>query len=479
MNPWIVSKFGGTSMGDARAMQKSAEIVRKQPHAKLVVVSATAGTTNELLNLFHLLEKGQAIEAKEKALSIEKRHHAITLELHCTDLEKKKIQVLYSELYQLCAEEAWIQKTNQEPKKLAFLDQLLSLGERLSSELFTIALSRQGIAAQCFDVRKILITDDQFGKAQPLLFEITQKSNDLFKTFRESDQIYVVQGFIGATPTGETTTLGRGGSDFTAALLAESFDAQELQIWTDVPGIMTMDPHCVTDAQVIPKMSFAEAAELANFGAKVIHPATIWPAVRKKIQIFVGSTFEPDRGGTWIYPELSPTPLENLRPIRAIALRKEQTLITVTSLRMLNTHGFLAKLFGILANHQISIDLVTTSEVSVAITIDQNSLGSFGKLLVENPKFLKMIEELKKFCEVSIELDLTLVALVGEDLTQIPHLNARTFSSIGQSRVRLVCYGASRHSLCFLVKQEEALQIATQLHSEWISPNPLYSSERL
>lgn len=234
-----------------------------------------------------------------------------------------------------------------------------------------------------------------------------------------------------------------------------------MQIWTDVPGIMTMDPNVVAQAKVISEISFDEAAELANFGAKVLHPATLWPAIRKKIHVFVGSTFQPELGGTWVVPELNEKPT-----VRALALRQYQTLITVTSLRMLNAQGFLAKLFGVLASYHLSVDLVTTSEVSVALTIDGASNGSSGKGIYQFPTLL---QELQEFCQVKIEENLTLVAIIGNGLTEAAGVGAKTFNSISDCNVRLVCHGASSHNICFLVKQEEAVKVVNQLHQEWIT----------
>jgi aspartate kinase len=226
-----------------------------------------------------------------------------------------------------------------------------------------------------------------------------------------------------------------------------------------------MDPRVVPTARIIPEISFAEAAEMANFGAKVLHPATLWPAVRASIPVFVGSTFQPEKEGTRILPNRSSdAPL-----IRAIAVRKEQTLITVSSLRMLNSHGFLAKMFEVLARHSLSIDLVTTSEVSVALTVDEGSLGSGGKRVSEQHE---MIHELRQFAEVKIEEGLSLIAIIGNSLNHSSGVAAKVFHSISEFNVRLVCHGASEHNVCFLVAAKQANEVAKRLHHvciEWSS----------
>jgi aspartate kinase len=226
-----------------------------------------------------------------------------------------------------------------------------------------------------------------------------------------------------------------------------------------------MDPRVVPTARVIPEISFSEAAEMANFGAKVLHPATLWPAVRAAIPVFVGSTFHPEREGTRILaaqPKSAPL-------IRAIAVRKQQTLITVSSLRMLNSHGFLAKMFEVLARHHLSIDLVTTSEVSVALTVDETALGSSGKRVRDQTE---MLEELRAFADVKIEEDLSLIAIIGNSLTHASGVAAKVFHSISEFNVRLVCHGASEHNVCFLVSSLEANEVAKRLHHvciEWSS----------
>jgi aspartate kinase len=442
-----VAKFGGTSMGSAEAMRKSADVVNRDPLVRVVVVSATSGTTNRLIELF---QANAASEREAIHAGIADRHMTMAAELGANEVDRGELNAVLQEARVITSTLAHIQdKTSA--AAIQFQDQLLSVGERLSSVLFSLALRDRGLNAENFDVRKILQTDDRFGKAEPNIPATRELSERSLRPKIAEGKIIVTQGFIGATRTGTTTTLGRGGSDYSAALLGEALDAQEVAIWTDVNGVMTMDPNRVKAARTIPCISFSEAAELANFGAKVLHPATLWPAIRNNIRVFVGNTFSPDAGGTWIEPEVDEKPLA-----RAIAIRKNQTLITVSSLRMLNAHGFLSKLFGTLEQHRVSVDLVTTSEVSVALTID-------GHVIPD-----ELLVDLAKFSEVSVEKGLDLVALIGNRLTATPGIGALAFGTVTDVNIRLICQGASTHNLCFLVESSRSGEVAERLHASFL-----------
>ncbi|HNB10136.1 MAG TPA: lysine-sensitive aspartokinase 3 [bacterium] len=450
MNDLIIAKFGGTSMGTAEAMRQSARIVIANNRIRVVVVSATSGTTNALLKVYHDLCACDTVSADQALKKIEDRHRTMC---HALELDSSAVDEL------IVAAQNHMSLFSASENREVWLDAWLSFGERLASRIFGKMLFHLKNNVTEADARSFIITDEVFGKAEPQPDRI--KTACLKKLLPLcGEQVIVTQGFIGATTDGRTTTLGRGGSDYSAALLGEALSAKEVLIWTDVPGIFTMDPNLVPAAQTIPKISFSEAAELANFGAKVLHPATLWPAIRKGIHVFVGSTFEPEAGGTWIEPDVNDKPL-----VRAIAMRKHQTLITVSSLRMLNTHGFLAKMFGVLADHKLSVDLVTTSEVSVALTIDGTSLGSSGEKISEKQELL---QDLRRFADVAIEENLTLIALVGNNLQQTPGIAARTFDAIAGLNVRLICQGASSYNMCFLMHQSDAPQAVSALHRAFI-----------
>ena len=331
-------------------------------------------------------------------------------------------------------------------------DLVQSFGERLSSVLFAQVLAERGAAVSSFDVRQVMRTDSRFGKGEPQIAQITALSAQYLTPLLQS-QIIVTQGFIGADSSNQTTTLGRGGSDYSAAILGEAIGAKVVQIWTDVVGIFTTDPRLTPDARCIPEISFDEAAEMATFGAKVLHPATLIPAMRQNIPVFVGSSREPEAGGTWISKQVDARP-----SYRAIALRKNQTLITVKSPAMLHAAGFLTRVFAILSQHQISVDLVTTSEISVALTLDDAPGSAFGTAIEP------ALAALREFSEVTVEQGLSLVAVIGNHLHSTRGITGSLFQALEQINMRLICHGASRHNLCFLVQDQEAPTVVKELH---------------
>ncbi|MBY0419605.1 MAG: lysine-sensitive aspartokinase 3, partial [Pararheinheimera sp.] len=388
-NQLIVAKFGGTSVADFPAMSRCADIVLADPNIRLVAVSASSGVTNLLVDI----TKQTEVQARYASFEgIERITLAVLNALQQPEAVAAQINTLLADLRNLI-------ETGGAVYSGAHKDLIQSFGERLSSVLFTQVLVERGAAAQCFDVRRVLRTDSRFGKGEPQIHLIAELAQTHLQPLL-LEQIVVTQGFIGADEAGQTTTLGRGGSDYSAALLGEALNAQIVQIWTDVVGIFTTDPRLTSDARCINEISFDEAAEMATFGAKVLHPATLIPAMRRNIKVFVGSSREPEAGGTWIAKTVEHKPA-----YRAIALRKSQTLITVKSPEMLHAAGFLARVFDILSRHQISVDLVTTSEISVALTLDESAGSAFSTSTEP------AIAELKSFCEVTVEQGLSLVAV--------------------------------------------------------------------
>lgn len=451
--PLIVSKFGGTSMGNAECMLRSAEI-SLQKKSFLICVSATSGTTNQLISIGQKAEQGQSSELISELIN---KHLKIAAELNLSTESKEHQQLL-----QLFEELRSVSQGMQLLKDCSprALDILVSLGERISSVLFVQALkiqiSNKNLKknVSLLDAREIIKTDQNFGCARPLIHDIEKMCHEKIKSIYNLDKdILVTQGFIGSTLTGHSTTLGRGGSDYSAALFAEGLSASALEIWTDVPGIATTDPRLCRQAQFIEEVSFKEASELAVFGAKVLHPATVEPAVRKNIPVFVGSSFDPATRGTWIKKEVNSSPL-----VRAMALRKNQNLVTLTTPQMLQTHGFLFKIFKVFNDHQISIDAITTSEISVSVTID----SSF-KLSEQ------IIKDLEMFAEVKIESGLSLVSLIGNNINHTPGLAQKIFTAIQDINVRMICLGASKHNFCFLVSSDCGELAIQKLHQAFIA----------
>lgn len=441
----VVAKFGGTSVADYGAMNRCAEIVLGNPDCRLVVVSASSGVTNLLVELTQesINDDGRLQRLKQ----IAQIQYAILDKLGRPNDVAAALDKLLSRM-------AVLSEALASQRSKATMDELLSLGEQCSSALFAAVLREKGANSSAFDVRRVLRTDSHFGRAEPQVEQIAVLSREHLQPLL-SEQVIVTQGFIGSDEAGQTTTLGRGGSDYSAALLAEALKASAVEIWTDVAGIYTTDPRLAPNAHPIAEISFNEAAEMATFGAKVLHPATILPAVRQQIQVFVGSSKEPEKGGTWIRHQVEDAPV-----FRAVALRRDQTLLNLHSLQMLHAQGFLAETFATLARHKISVDLITTSEVNVSLTLDKTGSDSSGQGLLSEV----LLQELSQHCRVRVEDGLALVAIIGNRIATTAGICRRVFEVLEPHNVRMICQGASPHNLCVLVAESEAAQVVKALH---------------
>ncbi|HFI1905743.1 TPA: lysine-sensitive aspartokinase 3 [Enterobacter roggenkampii] len=444
MTSFVVAKFGGTSVADYDAMNRSADVVLANPNTRLVVLSASAGVTNLLVSLSEGLE---ATERFVKLDALRKIQFDILERLQNPNVIREEVERLLENITTL-AEAASLATST------ALTDELVSHGELMSTLLFVEIMRERNVQAQWFDVRKIMRTSDRFGRAEPDVEALAELTNQQLAP-RLADGIVITQGFIGSEAKGRTTTLGRGGSDYTAALLGEALHATRVDIWTDVPGIYTTDPRVVSAAKRIDVIAFEEAAEMATFGAKVLHPATLLPAVRSDIPVFVGSSKDPKAGGTLVCKKTENPPL-----FRALALRRRQTLVTLHSHNMLHSRGFLAEVFGILARHNISVDLITTSEVSIALTLDTTGSTSTGDTLLTQ----SLLIELSELCRVEVEEDLALVAIIGNKLSRACGVGKEVFGVLDPFNIRMICYGASSYNLCFLVPADQAEQVVQKLH---------------
>jgi len=444
MTSFVVAKFGGTSVADYAAMNRSADVVLADPNTRLVVLSASAGVTNLLVALSEGLE---ATERFVKLDALRKIQFDILERMQNPHVIREEVERLMENITTL-AEAASLATST------ALTDELVSHGELMSTLLFVEILRERDVMAQWFDVRKVMRTSDRFGRAEPDVATLSELSKQQLAP-RLAEGIVITQGFIGSEAKGRTTTLGRGGSDYTAALLGEALYATRVDIWTDVPGIYTTDPRVVSAAKRIDVIAFEEAAEMATFGAKVLHPATLLPAVRSDIPVFVGSSKDPKAGGTLVCKNTVNPPL-----FRALALRRKQTLVTLHSLNMLHSRGFLAEVFGILARHNISVDLITTSEVSIALTLDTTGSTSTGDTLLTQ----SLLMELSALCRVEVEEDLALVAIIGNKLSRACGVGKEVFGVLDPFNIRMICYGASSYNLCFLVPGHEAEQVVQKLH---------------
>ncbi|HCE3020399.1 TPA: lysine-sensitive aspartokinase 3 [Vibrio parahaemolyticus] len=446
MSAFNVAKFGGTSVANFEAMRRCATIIENNPNTRLVVSSACSGVTNILVELANGVQDQE--HRAELLKDLAEIHDSILAQLEDATEASSEVYGILDTVTSL-AEAASIQANTK------LTDHLVACGELMSTHILAQLMRERGINAVRFDIREVLRTDDNFGRAEPNVEAIAQLAQEKLIPLC-LDSVVITQGFIGSDEEGNTTTLGRGGSDYSAALIAEGVKASGLEIWTDVPGIYTTDPRIAPKASPIPEISFSEASEMANFGAKILHPSTLVPALRHDIPVFVGSSKEPEKGGTWIRHQVESSPL-----FRALALRCNQTMVTLRSANMFHAYGFLAKVFEILAKHKISVDLITTSEISVSLTLDQTDTSGGAPQLPQAAR-----EELEELCKVEVEHDLCLVALIGNKMSERKGYAKQVFGTLEDLNLRMICYGASPHNLCFLVNESVAKQAIQKLHTE-------------
>ncbi|ODZ70033.1 lysine-sensitive aspartokinase 3 [Vibrio parahaemolyticus] len=446
MSAFNVAKFGGTSVANFEAMSRCATIIENNPNTRLVVSSACSGVTNILVELANGVQDQE--HRAELLKDLAEIHDSILAQLEDATEASSEVYGILDTVTSL-AEAASIQANTK------LTDHLVACGELMSTHILAQLMRERGINAVRFDIREVLRTDDNFGRAEPNVEAIAQLAQEQLIPLC-LDSVVITQGFIGSDEEGNTTTLGRGGSDYSAALIAEGVKASGLEIWTDVPGIYTTDPRIAPKASPIPEISFSEASEMANFGAKILHPSTLVPALRHDIPVFVGSSKEPEKGGTWIRHQVESSPL-----FRALALRCNQTMVTLRSANMFHAYGFLAKVFEILAKHKISVDLITTSEISVSLTLDQTDTSGGAPQLPQAAR-----EELEELCKVEVEHDLCLVALIGNKMSERKGYAKQVFGTLEDLNLRMICYGASPHNLCFLVNESVAKQAIQKLHTE-------------
>lgn len=438
-----IAKFGGTSVANFAAMNNCAKIVRDNSNTKVVVVSAAAGVTNYLVELANAkLNTEQIAGLLAQITEIEM---AILTDLGSPQQVAEQLSLLLASLKTLAYHPEILSRSDLQ-------DELLSHGERMSSLLFTEVLSKQGVKAENFDARTVLKTDSQFGQGIPQIEDIASAARSLM-TPKLATTVLVTQGFIGSDPEGKTTTLGRGGSDYTAALLAEGLNADTCEIWTDVIGVYTTDPRITGAARPLPELSFEEAAEMATFGAKVLHPATMEPALRQNIKVFVGSSREPEKGGTWIVRDCEHEP-----SYRAITRRKDQVMVTVKTPKMMHAKGFLQQVFTIVAKHRLSVDLITTSEIAVSFTLD-NPANSVTERLNR-----ATIEELSQICDVLVEHGYDLVTVVGNSMHSAAGVSSRIFAALTDFNLRMICFGANPHNMSLLVSEKDSTEVVRTLH---------------
>jgi aspartate kinase len=445
----IVCKFGGTSVADAAAIRRLVAIVAgRAGERQLIVVSALAGITDGLLGLAAAVHTGDADALNGAIDALVRRHEAVAGELPgagpAVETVRADVEALRPSLLAALGQRL----------RPAEIDEIASHGELWSSRLVAGAMSGAGLPSAWADIRPIMVTDDRFGRATPYVQVVNNRARECLRPLLEDGMIPVTQGFIGATYEGVPTTLGRGGSDFTAALLGAALGAGRVEIWTDVDGLMTADPRIVASARALSAASYEEAAELATFGAKVLHPATAMPLVRAGIPIVVLNSIRPELPGTTIEPSAE---LERMgdSPIRSISWKRGITVVNVRAPRMLGAYGFLRAMFEVFERHEVVVDVLASGEVSVSLTVEDRS------------RLDQVVRELSELGEVWIEDGRAIVSVVGIGLRGTPGLASRIFRAVQPANVEVISQGASAINMTFVVREEDGPGVVRRLHDEF------------
>jgi aspartate kinase len=455
----VVMKFGGTSVEDPAAIGRTASIVQgriAKGCSPVVVVSAMARVTDQLLRAATCAAQGDRTGALAISSRLRSRHRDTAAALVKNPEDSAALITLIDNKFDSLDEvlrglAAILELTPR------ISDLIVSYGERISSQIVAAAFREQGIDAAHVDARDVVITDSEFGKAAPIDALIEQRAQELLIPLINKAKVPVMGGFIASNEAGMTTTLGRGGSDFTGALIGGAVNADAIEIWTDVDGIMTADPRVCPDALRVKVISFEEAAELAYFGAKVLHPATILPAVKKNIPVLVLNSRNASCEGTRI---ISIAP-HCKSPFKSIAVKKKLAIIDVVASRMLMTHGYLRQIFDVFDKHKCAVDMVSTSEVSVSLTVDSNA------------SLPELSAELGKLADVKYEGKKALICLVGEDIRGQSGMAARVFSAIKHINVRMISQGASEINMSFMIEEDDADEALRSLHAAFFQdPDP-------
>ncbi len=452
-------KFGGTSVEDPAAIERTAAIVAgrvAQGKSPVVAVSAMAKVTDQLLRAADAAARGDRAGALAISSRLRSRHRDTAAALVKNPQDQASLVTFVDQKFDQLDEilrglAAILELTPR------ISDLVVSFGERISSRIVTAAFRERGIDAAHVDAREVVITDSQFQRAVPLDDIIEKRAQEKLLPLLGEGKVAVMGGFIASDEAGHTTTLGRGGSDFTGALIGGAINAAAIEIWTDVDGIMTADPRVCPDALRVKVISFEEAAELAYFGAKVLHPSTILPAVKKNIPVLVLNSRNAANEGTRIV-SLAP---HCKSPFKSIAVKKKLSIIDVVASRMLMNHGFLSQIFAIFDKHKCPVDMVSTSEVSVSLTVDSNS------------QLPKIAAELSQLADVKYEGKKALICMVGEDIRGQNGIAAQVFNAIRHVNMRMISQGASEINMSFMVEEDDADEAVRSLHAAFFqSPDP-------
>jgi len=422
-----VMKFGGTSVGKPERMQQVKELITRHNTPTLVVLSALSGTTNSLVEISQSLASGDKQEAQQRIERLEAHYRQFVVSLLHQPATIEKAYLVVSEHFEflhIILRISFSEALNKD---------ILAQGELLSTKLFSLYLEEQGVDHVLIPALEFMSIDQH---EEPQLSLISQKLTRILQSYPDK-KLFITQGYICRNARGEVDNLKRGGSDYTASLIAAAVHATVCEIWTDIDGMHNNDPRIVNTTIPIEQLSFDEAAELAYFGAKILHPTCIWPAQQENVPVKLLNTMEPDATGTVIMKEAGST------GVKAVAAKDGITAIKIKSSRMLLAYGFLRKIFEVFEKYKTSIDMITTSEVAVSVTIDNN-------------QFLKQIvQELQPFGTVEVEENQTIISIVGNEIAQTNQVLEKLFSAIRSVPVTMVSYGGSPHNISLLVPAAE------------------------
>jgi aspartate kinase len=445
----IIQKFGGTSLEDAAALERVCRIVADaRDGSPIVVVSAIGETTDQLVEALEHAAAGDQSKALTALSRLRRDTERIARDFFGEGARTvcEEIVPYFDELSRMARAVAVLRSVPP-----AGRDHFLAHGEMIAARLVARALEARSLPAVALDAREILVTDDRFGRAQPDLEETGRRARERLRAVCAEGRIPVTAGYIGASHAGATTTLGRGGSDYTAALLGAAIDAEAVEIWTDVDGMMTADPRVAPEAHPIETISFEEASELAYFGARVLHPLTLAPAIEKAIPVRVRNSRRPDFPGTEIRASAS----SSGDRVRSIAFKKGIATVDVVTSRMLMAAGFLRTLFEVFARCETPVDMVTTSEISVSVTVDDPS------------RLPDIRRELERLAAVEVGRDRAIVCLVGQNIKFTPGIAARIFRTVEDVNVLMISQGASRRNVSFVVEERDVEEVVRRLHREF------------
>lgn len=450
----IVMKFGGTSVGSAAAIRRVSQIIQSRQERKpVIVVSAVAKTTDDLVSLFKAASQQDQEIIDVLITRIIQRHHELIdeLQLQGDTILQAVIEQAETHLHEACAT-----MVEQNIGSRQYSDIIVSTGEYLSSNILAASLRSLNMKSEMTDARDMLITDSQFGKAVPDVDESLSRVRQVLVPLTDDGTVPVIQGFIGSDTEGRTTTLGRGGSDYSATLFGRMLVADAVEIWTDVDGVMTADPTLVPGVKRIRKMTFQEAAELAYFGARVLHPATLLPAIEQGIPVFVLNSMRPDDSGT----EIIPSPAGTNRTgalVKSIAYKEGLTVITIKSTRMLMAYGFMAKIFEVFNRYKTAVDLVSTSEVSVSMTVDS----------IDHIEDIQ--REISQFAQVEVQHEKATVCVVGENIRRFKGMAAEIFDELRDVEIHLISQGASEINISFVISESDIDDVVKSLHNKFFA----------